>query len=302
MYATSLRFAAALILSTLALTAERRVERNIIYGMYSGTALLLDAYVPDKANGYGIVFISGSGWHAPQEYGAVELKSGPQTKMYAPALLDAGYTVFSLNHRAAPRFRYPAAVEDVQRAVRFIRHNASRFGIHPDWIGASGGSSGGHLVSMLGVLDGRGDPHDPDPVNRESARVQCVVARAAPVDLLKIPGPGAITSFLGMPAPAKDRESSIEYKTYRDASPVYHVSKTTAPFLLIHGDADDTVSIRHSESMEKALRDAGVEVKFLRIPGGTHGPDFGKPPNPPDYMGEMVRWFNQHAPSRAATR
>ncbi|MCH7475257.1 MAG: alpha/beta hydrolase, partial [Gemmatimonadetes bacterium] len=71
-------------------------------------------------------------------------------------LLDAGYTVFTINHRAAPRFRYPAAVEDAQRAVRFIRHNAQRYGVDPDRIGGYGGSSGAHLVSLLGTMDGDG--------------------------------------------------------------------------------------------------------------------------------------------------
>src|SRR5262249_50679507 len=139
------------------LGAEPRVESNQIYGMYSGAALLMDVHIPARPNGYGVVFISGSGWHAPQEYGASELKSGSQIKMYGPPLVAAGYTVFSLNHRAAPRFRFPAAVDDVQRAVRFVRHNAAKYGIRPDRIGACGGSSGGHLVSMLGVLDGKGD-------------------------------------------------------------------------------------------------------------------------------------------------
>ena len=280
----------------LSMAAAERVDRNVVYGMYSGAALLLDVYIPAKPNGYGIIFISGSGWHAPQEYGAVDLKNGPQTRMYAPPLVAAGYTVFSLNHRAAPRFRYPAQVEDVQRAVRFVRHNAARFGIKPAWIGASGGSSGGHLVAMLGVLDGRGDPKDDDPVNRESARVQCVVARAAPIDLTRTSGGGAVASFLGMPLTPGSRETSIEHKTYRAASPIYAVTKDSAPFLLLHGDADDTVPIHNSEAMEQALRKAGVDVKFIRVAGGKHGPDFGKPPNAPDYLGEMVQWFDRHRP------
>ena len=86
----------------------------------------------------------------------------------------------------------------MQRAVRFVRHYATRFGINPDRIGAAGGSSGGYLVSMVGVMDGQGDQNDSDPVNRESAKVQCVVARAAPTDLLNVAGGGPeIVSFLG---------------------------------------------------------------------------------------------------------
>ena len=148
--------------------------------MYSGAALLMDVHRPAKSNGYGIVYVSGSGWTSPMAYSSWQLKSNAQSLQYAKPLVVAGYTVFTINHRSLPRFRYPAAVEDVQRAVRFVRHNAAMFGIRPDRIGAAGGSSGGHLVSMLGTLDGKGNANDADPVERESAKVQCVVARAAP--------------------------------------------------------------------------------------------------------------------------
>jgi acetyl esterase/lipase len=70
--------------------------------MYSGLALLLDIYHPEKPNGYGVIFISGSGWRASQEYDAEPLKQGSQAHLYGPRLAAAGYTVFSISHRAAP--------------------------------------------------------------------------------------------------------------------------------------------------------------------------------------------------------
>jgi hypothetical protein len=114
--------------------AQTRVEKNVIYGMYSGLALLMDVHYPAQPNGYGIVFVSGSGWQAPLNYGAVGLKEA-QIPLWGPPLLRAGYTVFAINHRAAPRFHYPAAVDDVQRAVRFVRHHARQYGIdsRPAW-------------------------------------------------------------------------------------------------------------------------------------------------------------------------
>jgi acetyl esterase/lipase len=279
--------------------AANRVESNVVYGMYSGLALLMDVHYPQKPNGYGIIYIAGSAWHTPMRYGARPLKEDSQTQMYAKPLLDAGYTVFAINHRAAPRFRYPAAVEDAQRAVRYVRHNAKRFGINPERIGGAGGSSGGHLVNLLGVLDGKGDSEDPDPVNRESAKVQCVVTRAAPSDFINVQASrAAVGSFMGMLIEGYP-PTSVEYKTYREASPVYHVSRDDPPFLLIHGDADEAVPFKHSELMEQALKQAGVAVKLLRIEGGGHGQDFRglgfrAEKNWPNYLGEMVRWFDQH--------
>ena len=103
--------------------AQVRVETNVVYGMYSGTALLLDVHHPAQPNGFGVIFIAGSGWNAPLGYSSPPLKESPQVAMYVPSLTQAGYTVFAITHRATPMFRYPAPVEDVQRAVRFIRHS-----------------------------------------------------------------------------------------------------------------------------------------------------------------------------------
>jgi acetyl esterase/lipase len=284
---------AAMVLAMVPLCAtgaERHVESNVVYGMYSGLALLMDIHQPAKPNGYAVIYISGSAWHAPLQYGAGELKSARPVELYVRPLVEAGYTVFSLNHRAAPRFHFPAPMEDAQRAVRFIRHHAVKYGIRPDRIGAAGGSSGGHLVSLLGVLDGAGDPQDPDPVNRESAKVQCVVARAPAIDLFG--ARGVRLSFMGVSS--NPDTASAEYKLYRLASPVYSVTNASAPFLLLHGDADATVPIASSERMEQTLKAADVDVKLLRIPGGTHDGDFGNPPDAPDYLGEMVRWFDHY--------
>ena len=178
------------------------VERNVIYGMYSGFALLMDVHRPVKSNGYGIVFVAGSGWQAPLDYGATPLKE-TQVPLWGPALVAAGYTVFAVNHRAAPRFHYPAAVEDVQRAVRFIRHHAKVYGIDPDRLGGLGGSSGGHLVGLVSTLGAPGIAGDPDPVNREPATLQTVVLRAPLVDLPKMTavpaGLALVVSFLEVP-------------------------------------------------------------------------------------------------------
>jgi len=274
--------------------AKHHVERNVVYGMYSGLALLLDVYHPDEPNGYGVIFISGSGWSAPLGLDARPLKESGQEKVYAVPLTDAGYTVFAINHRATPRFQYPAPVEDAQRAVRFARHHADKFGINKDWIGAVGGSSGGHLVSMLGTLDGEGVPDEPDPLLRTSAKVQCVVARATPARL----GAGAsIALLLGMVPRARAGANSIEKRTYREASPINHVTSDDAPFLLIHGDADKRVPFEQSEIMKETLEEAGVEVKLLTIPGGGHGATFPGATNPPDYISAMIDWLGRHHPS-----
>ena len=257
------------------LSAQARVEENVVYGMYSGLALLMDVHHPAEPNGKGLIWIFGSAFEAPTTYGAWQLK---QPGVQPPIFLDVGYTVFVINHRAAPRFRYPAWVEDVQRAVRFVRHNAERYGIDPDQLGGWGHSSGAHLISMLATMDGAGDPDDSDPVNRESAKLQAVVARAGLFDFAATAdqdGDSALT-FLSPLIDAAD---------YREGSPITYVTPDDPPLLLIHGDADPAVPFQQSELMLAALEEQGVETRLIRIPGGGHGVD-----DPP----EAVRWLNRN--------
>jgi acetyl esterase/lipase len=203
----------------------------------------------------------------------------------------AGYALFSINHRATPRFQYPAAVEDAQRAVRFVRHHAARFGIRAGRIGALGGSSGGHLVSMLGLLEGSGDPDDESAINRESAGVQCVVARAAPTSFLDMPNRGAGSLFLGANASRAAAEGSIERRRAVAASPLTHVREGAPPFFLIHGDADETVPIAQSELLAAALEKVGTPVKLRRVPGGVHGPGIVRDA---EIAAEIRAWFDEH--------
>jgi acetyl esterase/lipase len=273
------------------------VERNVIYGMYSGFALLMDVHRPEKSNGYGIVFVAGSGWQAPPDYGATPLKE-TQVPLWGPPLVAAGYTVFAVNHRAAPRFHYPAAVEDVQRAVRFIRHHAKVYGIDPDRLGGLGGSSGGHLVGLVSTLGAPGIAGDPDPVNREPATLQTVVLRAPLVDLPKMTevpaGLALVVSFLEVPLGENVPTSKA---LWAEASAQTHVSAKTPPTLLMHGDADDLVPYSQSVGYETALRAAGVTTRLITVPGGKHGADFGfAQPRPGwlNYYAEAVTWFDQN--------
>src|SRR5687768_7643375 len=133
-----------------ATSAQSRVDRNVVYGMYSGLALLMDVYRPAQSNGIAIVAVQGSGWYSPMRYDALQLKASREVTTHAQRFAAAGYTVFAINHRQAPRFRYPAPIEDVQRAVRFVRFHAAEYGVTPDRIGAWGSSSGGHMVELLG--------------------------------------------------------------------------------------------------------------------------------------------------------
>ena len=296
------------MLSAVSFAAESSVETNVVFATYSGLALLMDVYKPATSNGLGIVVINGSGWYRDLGYDANLLKQSQEFRPATQKLVTAGYTVFVITHRASPRFHVPDIIEDVQRATRFIRANASRYGIRADRLGALGGSSGGHLVSMLGTLDGKGDPAASDPVERESSKVQCVVAFYPPTDLAKIDtreGTVAITLATGIRPPSPNAAtSSLAVKQYQQASPVTHVTPDDPPFLLIHGDADKTVPFQQSEIMDAALQKAGVAVKLIHVPGAEHGTGSAGW-DKIDWAGLTLEWFEtrlRQAASSAAAR
>jgi acetyl esterase/lipase len=259
-------------------TAPYQVERNVVYGMYGGTALLMDVHRPSNPNGRGLIWINGGRWAAADQFGGPPRKDAALPQVF----LDVGFTVFPINHRGIPTFTYPAAVEDALRAVRFIRHHAARFGIDPDRIGAVGFSSGGHLASLLGVMDGNGDSDSRDPVERESAKVHAAAVAGGPQGLLgpvhdSRAYPALLTFMGGTPEEMPER--------YREASPITYVSPDDPPLLMVHGDADRTVPFDQSERMKEALEAVGVPAELVRIPGGDHGASD---------LSAMVRWMALH--------
>jgi acetyl esterase/lipase len=303
----SLLSAVCLIASGVTFAAESSVETNVVYGTYSGLALLMDVYKPATPNGLGIIVINGSGWYRDLGYNANLLKQSQEFRPATQKLVDRGYTAFVITHRASPRFHVNDIIEDVQRAARFIRVNASRYGIRADRLGALGGSSGGHLVSMLGTLDGKGDSAATDPVDRESAKVQCVVAFYPATDLARIDtreGTIAISLATGIRPPSPNATTaSLAVKKYQEVSPVTHVTPDDPPFLLIHGNADKTVPFQQSELMEAALRKTGVTVELVRVAGGEHGTGSAGW-DKIDWPGLTLQWFEtrlrQPASSAAA--
>jgi acetyl esterase/lipase len=115
-----------LCVSDRTFAAEPSVEANVVFGTYSGLALLMDVYKPATSNGLGIVVVNGSGWYRDLGYDAPVLKQSLEFRPAREKLLGAGYTVFVITHRASPRFHLPDITQDVQRATRFVRANAAR--------------------------------------------------------------------------------------------------------------------------------------------------------------------------------
>jgi acetyl esterase/lipase len=278
--------------------AEFTRQEDVIYGRKWGTALTMDVFTPKKdANGAAVVYMVSGGWFSGHQ--AVN----PATYQ---EFLKRGYTVFAVVHGSQPKFTIPEVVEDVNRAVRFIRYHAKDYKIDPDRLGVTGGSAGGHLSLMLGTAGDKGDPMSKDPVDQTSSRVQAVACFFPPTDFLNWGQEGnALTkdtirdpfkpafdfhepdpkTHLFLPVTDEKKVHDILKKI----SPITHVSSDDPPMLIIHGDKDDLVPVQQAEVFVAKLKEAGVPAKLIVKEGAGHGwKDIGKD------LVTFADWFDEH--------
>jgi len=263
---------------------------RIHYGSRDGKPLVLDVFRPPRQNGAGVLLMVSGGW-----------KSGSgsiRPELFAP-FIRRGYTVFAVQHISQPDCTISGIVEDVTQSVRYVRHHAQKFGIDGTRLGVIGGSSGGHLSLMLGTTGSAGDPASADPVQRESAAVQCVACFYPPTDLLNLgsstenPGDGGPPkSFVAGFGPRAKPHASWRILG-RELSPIYHIKASMPPTFIVHGDSDTLVPLDQSQRFTEAARQAGATVKLEVRQGQGHGW--------PSMIFDIVRfadWFDQHLISK----
>lgn len=256
---------------------------DVIYGRKFGVALTMDVFTPhpDKANGKGILFCISAGWESAKS-------DIPVFLFFMKEFLDRGYVVFAVVHGSQPRFTIPEIVEDMHRAVRFVRANAKKYHVDPEKLGITGGSAGGHLALMMATDISPGDSKAADPVNRQPSRVAAVACLYPPTDFLNYGRDG--TEAIGNVIPPEYRapfdftEFDPRSKTFvkvtdaamcreicRRISPAYHVTKDSAPAFIVHGDADDIVPLQQSERIIAKYKEAGAPCELVVVKGAGHG-------------------------------
>jgi len=229
------------------------VKHDVTYRTADGEQLGLDVYQPAKkgTSRPAVVVVHGGGWTAGDKSWFAQQSN---------QLAERGFVAFSVNYRLAPAHPYPAAVEDVEAAVEWVRKHAKAYGVDPKRIGALGGSAGGHLVGLL-ATDGKGSL-------KAGHRVAAVVSWSGPMDLVSLaPAAGtnagsSMRGFLGcLPDACPD--------TYAAASPVTHVDKTDAPMLIVNS-TNEVVPQSQADTMKAALDQAGVANQAIILPGSAH--------------------------------
>ncbi|AXC11558.1 Putative exported protein precursor [Acidisarcina polymorpha] len=267
----------------LAQNTRTPTDSNLVYGEASGEPLTMDYYAPKGDGPHPIAIIIHGG-------GYIGGTSRNGSEAYcADFLAPAGYAVFAINYRLAPKYPYPAMVEDVQRAIRYLRYNAKRWNAEPNEIALVGGSAGGFLSNMAGLRGEKGDPHAADPVDRESSEVQAVVTLFAQSSFATVPLNANVHALLD-PLIQKEGEAAA----LRAASPITYVSKHAPPFLQILGDKDEYIPFTEATNLDAALKNVGVSSEIIRIPGGHHGTGgWYKLPGDPDWERQMIVWLNR---------
>jgi acetyl esterase len=228
--------------------------RTVPYATVDGTELFADAYVPatTATDRPVIVFIHGGGWAggARESFG---VEAGWMARL--------GFVTFSIEYRLSPPDPYPAAVDDVERFVRWLRRSpqVATFGIDPKKIGAFGSSAGGHLAAMLGTV-GMGS-------RTTGSRVAAVVSWSGPMDLTDVNavvGGSTVTGFLGCTPP-----DPACLPTARAASPITHLDRSDAPTLLFNSTRE-LVPYTQATTAKAALAKAGVPHRLVTYEGEMH--------------------------------
>lgn len=230
--------------------------KDLTYCSPEGSPQKLDLYLPKTGGPWPILMdVHGGGWDKGDKAGAEGWKF----------LNEYGIAAVAVNYRLSGQKKFPAMIEDVKCAVRFLRANAAKYNLDPDRIVASGASAGGHLVSLLGLAD-ESAGWDKGEYEGYSSRVSAVISMAGFSDFTR-----EVYSTVSM---------TIRYATGSmpgtpnainiAASPVSYITSDDPPFLILHGDKDGTSPLEQSQVLHEALTKAGVASTLVVIKNGPH--------------------------------
>lgn len=234
-------------------------------GNEPGDVPALSVFAPRKghANGTAVIVAPGGAYR--------ELAADLEGREVADWFAARGITAFVLRYRLGAKYQYPVPLEDAQRAVRYVRANAAKYGIDPQRIGIMGFSAGGHLAAMESVSADTADTNAADVVDRTSSRPDFVVLGYPWLNAMIPNSSGLITYCSVLSAVPKDKCKEFETQY----SPVKFVTSKTPPTFLYITSDDKTVDVQTSIEYFEALRAAKVPVEFHSFAHGSHGSGLG---------------------------
>lgn len=237
------------------------VVRNVQFGTGGGRPLHMDVLRPRTrraAQEPVLVWVHGGWWRRGASWPA---------PAHLAALVEQDYFVCSVEYRLSDEAKFPAQIEDVKCAIRYLRAHASRYGIDPNRIGVWGSSAGGHLAALAGTsgdvpeLEGAGGWQD------QSSRVQAAVDWYGPTDIADGDAHAAPDShgslLIGGPVLENlDKAAKV--------NPITYIGASTPPMLIMHGTQDTAVLPSQSELLYEALQRAKVPSELVMVSGKAH--------------------------------
>ena len=204
-----------------------------------------------------IINIHGGGWKS----GSKDTQGG-----FSP-FFKAGYAVANMEYRMSGQAKAPAAIEDTRCMLVYLIENAKKLNIDSNKIIIMGGSAGGHLALMGGLL-ANDHRFDMNCLSAKNIKVAAIIDKYGIMDVWDWTyGPEHKSS-----SPAFWLGDNAKNETFiQSVSPITYVTKSSPPIFIIHGDADPTVPYKQSVDLYKKLQELGVKSEFFKVPGGQHG-------------------------------
>jgi acetyl esterase/lipase len=280
---------------------EYTTERGVVFAQPEGTKLKCTMYLPrDDGESLrpGIVLIHGGGWMIGTRY---------QQLWYCQNFAKRGYVVMTVDYRMMPKYPFPHCLEDCKAAVRWLRANAAKYRVDPDYLATFGASAGGHLAAFLAVTtpeDGFEGTQNLGP----SSEVKCAISLYGAVDLtqyrrlrrLKVFQPSAksyIERFAGEVGEKQGRDPLAA------ASPITYATAGSRPIMFVHGMADFMVNYEQSAAFHDRLQELDVPTRLIGFPRRSHGFDYIHHRQRRKAFEGMVEFLDEHLgwPGKAET-
>jgi acetyl esterase/lipase len=233
--------------------------------------LAIDIYVPKKSRAPKplILYIHGGGWMGGHTRQSAAFSNFPAV---LAKLASEGFVVASLEYRLSGEAPFPAQLQDARAAIRFLKANATKYGLDPSRVGVWGGSAGGHLAALAALSCGV-TSLDPAPAAPGSECVQAAVTwygvfDFAPMLARQAPGNAALNPAEN--ALLRCTPATCTPEAVRAVSPASYIDAKDPPFLLIHGEKDAVVPVAQSRDAEAAMKAAGMSVEAIYIAGADH--------------------------------